>query len=138
MKNGEWRIVNVEQGDGRARRKGEDLEERLLVFAAQVGKVVDALPDTRVGRHIAGQLVRSGTSPAPNYAEACAAESKKDFIHKLGIALKELRETRIWLRHIVQAELLPLQRLNVLIDECEQLNNILGRSLITAKTNRTQ
>jgi four helix bundle protein len=97
-----------------------------------VGKVVDALPDTRVARHIAGQLVGSGTSPAPNYAEACAAESKKDFIHKLGIVLKEPRETRVWLRLIARAELLPLPRLNELIDECEQLNNIIGRSIITA------
>jgi four helix bundle protein len=79
-----------EQGEGKARRKGEDLEERPLGFAARVGKVVDARPDSRLSRHIAGQLVRSGTSPAPNYAEACAAESKKDFIHKLGIAQKEL------------------------------------------------
>jgi four helix bundle protein len=81
MKNGEWRMENDVRGDGRATRKGEDLEERLLLFSARVGKVVDALPDSRVGRHIAGQLVRSGTSAAPNYAEACAAESKKDFIH---------------------------------------------------------
>ena len=111
------------QDNGKVRRKGEDLEERLLGFAARVDKVVDALPDTRLGRHIAGQLVRSGTSPAPNYAEACAAESKKDFIHKLGIALKELRETRIWLRLIVKTELLPLPRLTEVIDECEQLNS---------------
>ncbi len=74
MENGESKMEG--ERDGRARRKGEDLEERLLSFAARVGKVVDALPDTRLGRHIAGQLVRSGTSPAPNYAEACAAESK--------------------------------------------------------------
>jgi four helix bundle protein len=121
--------------NGKVRRKGEDLEDRLLGFAARVGKVVDALPDTRLSRHIAGQLVRSGTSPAPNYAEACAAESKKDFIHKLSIALKELRETRIWLRLVVKTELLPLPRLTELIDECEQLNNIVGRSLITAKSN---
>jgi four helix bundle protein len=124
--------------DGKVRRKGEDLEERLLSFAARVGKVVDALPDARLGRHIAGQLVRSGTSPAPNYAEACAAESKNDFIHKLGIALKELRETRIWLRLIVKTELLPLPRLAEVIDACEQLNNIVGRSLITAKSNRAR
>ena len=124
--------------DGKVRRKGADLEERLLSFAARVGKVVDALPDTRLGRRIAGQLVRSGTSPAPNYAEACAAESKKDFIHKLGIALKELRETRIWLRLIVKTELLPVPRLTEVIDECEQLNNIVGRSLITAKSNRAR
>src|SRR6266478_7110727 len=113
MKNGEWRMQNGRERNGRVVwRKGEDIEERLLDFAARVGKVVDALPDTRLGRHIAGQLVRSGTSPAPNYAEACAAESKKDFIHKLGIALKELRETCIWLRLIVHAELLPLPRMN--------------------------
>ena len=68
-------------------RNGEGLEDRLLDFAARVGKMVDAIPDTRLGRQIASQLVRSGTSPAPNYAEACAAESKRDFIHKLGIAL---------------------------------------------------
>jgi four helix bundle protein len=121
--------------NGKVRRKGEDLEDRLLGFAARIGKVVDALPDTRLSRHIAGQLVRSGTSPAPNYAEACAAESKKDFIHKLSIALKELRETRIWLRLIVKTGLLPLPRLTELIDEREQLNNIVGRSLITAKSN---
>ena len=77
-------------------QRGEDLEDRLLDFAARVGKLVEALPDTRLGRHVAGQLVRSGTSPAPNYAEACAAESKKDFIHKLGIALKELCESRVF------------------------------------------
>ena len=68
----------------------EELANRILEFAARIGKVVDALPDTRLGRHIASQLVRSGTSPAPNYEEACAAESRKDFIHKLHICLKEL------------------------------------------------
>jgi len=70
----------------------DELVERLIDFAARVGKVVDALPDTRMGRHIGGQLVRSGTSPAPNYEEACAAESRADFVHKLSISLKELRE----------------------------------------------
>jgi four helix bundle protein len=133
MENGECKMEL--KRNGKVRRKGEDLEDRLLGFAARVGKVVDGLPDTRLSRHIAGQLVRSGTSPAPKYAEACAADSKKDFIHKLSIALKELRETRIWLRLIVKTELLPLPRLTELIDECEQLNNIVGRSLITAKSN---
>ena len=60
----------------------EELSERLMSFAARIGKAVDALPDTRMGRHIAGQLVRCGTSPAPNYEEARAAESRADFIHK--------------------------------------------------------
>ena len=115
-------------------RRGEDLEERLLDFAARVGNVVDALPDTRLGRHIAGQLVRSGTSPAPNYAEACAAESKRDFIHKLGIALKELRESRSWIKLILKSELLPEPRMAQLLDEVSQLCNIVGKSIVTAKT----
>ena len=116
-------------------QRGEDLENRLLDFAARIGKLVDALPDTRLGRHIAGQLVRSGTSPAPNYAEACAAESKKDFIHKLGIALKELRESRTWVKLILKTKMLPDDRLNPLLDECIQLCNIIGKSVVTAKAN---
>ena len=68
----------------------DELIERLINFAARVGKVVDALPDTRMGRHIGGQLVRSGTSPAPNYEEACAAESRADFVHKLSISPKRV------------------------------------------------
>ena len=91
-------------------QRGEELEDRLLEFAARIGKLVEVLPDTRLGRHVAGQLVRSGTSPAPNYAEACAAESKKDFIHKLGIALKELRESRTWLKLILKSDMLPAGR----------------------------
>ena len=122
-------------GGDRLERKGEELEERFLDFAARVGKVVDALPNTRLGRHIAGQLVRSGTSPAPNYAEACAAESKRDFIHKLGIALKELRESRSWIKLILKAELLPEPRMSSLLDEVQQLCNIVGKSIITAKSN---
>ena len=117
-------------------KKAEALEERLLEFAARIGNVVDALPDTRLGRHIAGQLVRSGTSPAPNYGEACAAESKNDFIHKLGIVFKELRETRIWVRLILKAKLLPAGRMTAVLDECEQLCNIIAKSLITAKSKR--
>jgi four helix bundle protein len=121
--------------EGAMSRKGDDLAERLLDFAARIGKVVDALPETRMGRHVAGQLVRCGTSPAPNYAEACGSESRKDFVHKLSIALKELRETRCWLRLIAKAELLTQERLTDLIDECTQLINILAKSIVTAKAN---
>ena len=71
----------------------EELSDRLLDFAARTGKVIDATPETRMGRHITGQLVRCSTSPAANYEEACAAESPRDFVHKLAIALKELRES---------------------------------------------
>ena len=111
----------------------EELSERLLNFTVRVGKVVDALPDTRLGRHIAGQLVRCGTSPPPNYEEACAAESRNDFVHKLAIVLKELRETGCWLRMIVRGELLPQQRLELLLDEADQLCKIIGQSINTAK-----
>jgi four helix bundle protein len=110
-----------------------ELSDRLIGFAARVGKVVDALPDTRLGRHVAAQIVRSGTSPAPYYDEACAAESRADFIHKLMIALKEMRESRCWIRIMIKAELLPEHRLAELLDEATQLANILGQSVVTAK-----
>ena len=73
---------------------------------------------------------------APNYAEACAAESKKDFIHKLAIALKELRESNVWIRMIVKSDLIPEQRLGQLRDECDQLCKIIAKSLVTAKANQ--
>ena len=126
----------MENGGKGGERKGADIEERLLDFAVRIGKVIDSSPETQLGRHIAGQLVRSGTSPAPNYAEACAAESKRDFIHKLGIVLKELRESAVWLRMIIKSELIPEQRLEPLRDECEQLCKIIAKSLVTAKTNQ--
>src|SRR5216110_3689776 len=110
--------------------------ERLLDFGARTGKVVDALPDTRLGRHIAGQLVRCGTSPAPNYEEGCAAESRADFVHKLSICLKELRESRTWIRLIIKTEMLPEHRLGELLDECNQLSKIIAQSIVTAKENR--
>ena len=118
--------------------KANELEDRPLEFAVRVGKIVDALPDSRMGKHIAGQLVRSGTSPAPNYGEACGAESKNDFIHTLGLVFKELRESRIWLRMIIKSELLPAKRMKAVLDECEQLCNIIGKSLLTAKNNRSK
>jgi four helix bundle protein len=117
------------------RRDHEQLADRLLDFAARIGKVVDALPDSRLGRHIAGQLVRSGTSPAPNYAEACGAESRKDFVHKLSICLKELRESRCWLQLIIKSELLPASQMEELQNECHQLCNIIGKSIVTTKSN---
>ncbi len=111
----------------------DELSDRLLEFAVRVGKVVDALPDTRLGRHVAAQLVRCGTSAAPNYEEACAAESRADFIHKLKIALKELRESRFWLRFVSRTEMLPKKNMMDILDECNQLCNILGKSTATAK-----
>lgn len=115
--------------------KPDDLSERLLELAVRIGKVVDALPETRLGKHIAGQLVRSGTSPAPNYEEACAAESRRDFIHKIRIALKELRETRCWIKLIMRSDLLPEARMSEIANETDELCKILGQSLVTARRN---
>src|SRR5437660_12880238 len=95
----------------------DKMVERLINFAARMGKVVDALPDTRMGRHIGSQLVRSGTSPAPNYEEAYAAESRADFVHKLGICLKELREFRCWIHLIIKTEMLAEHRMSELLHE---------------------
>ena len=108
------------------------LSERLWDFAVRIGKVVDALPDSRLGRHVAGQLVRCGTSSAPNYDEGCAAESRADFVHKLGIALKEMKETRGWLRFIVKADLLRAKRIDPIRTEAEELAKILAKSILTA------
>ncbi len=113
----------------------DEMEERFLDFAARICALVEALPDTKTGRHISGQLIRCGTSPAPNYAEACAAESRNDFTHKLGIVLKELRETRIWLKLSVKTATMKTSRLNPLIKECTELMNITGKSIVTAKAN---
>jgi len=105
----------------------------LIDFAVRIVNVADALPQTPVGKHVSRQLLRSGTSPAPNYAEARGAESNSDFVHKLRIALKELNETSVWLRMACRAELLKRERLEALIDENQQLCKILNASAKTAK-----
>jgi four helix bundle protein len=114
----------------------QELSDRLWQFAARIAKVVDALPDTRVGRHVAGQIVRSGIAAAPNYDEARSGESRADFVRKVNVALKELVETRGWLEFIILAELLPAKRVAVLVEECDQLCRILGKSIATAKAVR--
>jgi len=109
-----------------------DLEERLI-------KLTEALPNTRSGNHIRGQVLRSGTSPAPNYEEAQSAESRSDFVHKLKIALKELRETKVWLRTIGKAGSIdPPSKLDPLIQENDELMSILVVSVKTATRNREQ
>ena len=77
-----------------------DLQDRLIDLAVRISTVCDGLPSTRVAKHVAVQLVRCGTAPAPLHAEASAAESRKDFVHKLRLCLKELRETMTWLRYL--------------------------------------
>ncbi|MEW6685045.1 MAG: four helix bundle protein [Candidatus Edwardsbacteria bacterium] len=90
-------------------------------------------PKTVVGKHIGGQLLRSGTSPGSNYEEARGAESRADFIHKLGVVLKELKESRSWMKVIYRAKLVSPEYLNPLISECEELCAIIAKSIITAK-----
>lgn len=114
----------------------DELSERLWQFAARVGKVVDGLPETRLGRHVAGQLVRCATAAPPNYDEGSAAESRRDFVHKLGIALKELKETLGWLHFIIISDLLAEGRVASLQGEGLELAKILGRSIITARAKR--
>jgi four helix bundle protein len=113
--------------------KGDDLQERLVQFAARVIRLCEALPQTFVGEHIAGQLLRSGTAPAPHHAEARGAESPKDFIHKMKIGVKELNESEVWLRIIVASEMLPAIKVNDLLDECIQLQRIVSTSIKTAR-----
>ncbi len=111
----------------------QELSDRLWRFAARVSKVVDALPDTRTGRHVAGQLIRCGTAAPPNYDEGRVAESRPDFAHKINIALKEMVETEGWLKFIVIAGLLSPKRLLGMQDECSQLSRILNSSVATSK-----
>ena len=114
--------------------KPQDLENRLIDFAVQIINGIEALPTTKAGNHIAGQLVRSGTSPAPNYGEAQSAESRKDFIHKMKVALKELRETLIWLRIIERKPLCDPNELTEVIKECDELIAIFVTSVKTAES----
>src|SRR5262245_48066536 len=112
-----------------------DLEERLLNYAARVVRLVEKLPQTRAGNHVAGQLLRSGTSPLPNHGEAQAAESRKDFVHKLKVCHKELKESRRWLRLVQRVPLLKPEKVQPLADETDELIRIFGASLRTARTN---
>ena len=111
-----------------------DLEERLLEYSVRIIRVVEQLSNTRIGNHIAGQLLRSGTAPYPNHGEAQAAESPKDFIHKLRISLKELRETKRWLKLIQRIPLIkPAEKLDSIIEETEELIKIFVSSIKTAQ-----
>jgi four helix bundle protein len=113
-----------------------DLEDRLLDFAAMIIRLVESLPKTRAGNHIAGQLLRSGTAPLPNHGEAEAAESKQDFIHKLRICLKELRETKRWLR-LIQRVPLTADEIPEALQESDELIRIFVASVRTALRNKT-
>ena len=117
------------------RRSGNNIAERLLDFTVRVITLVNTLPKTDVGKHIGGQLMRSGSSSGSNYEEARGAESRADFVHKLGIVLKELKETRFWLRVIHRTEIVTHEQIESLIEECEELIAIVAKSIMTTKKN---
>ena len=109
-------------------------EERRLEHSMRIIKIVEQLPNTRAGNHVAGQLLKSGTSPYPNHGEAQAAESPKDFIHKLRISLKELRETQRWLKLIQRVPLIKKpELLKDILQETEELIKIFVTSIKTAE-----
>lgn len=115
----------------------KDLEERLINFAVLIVNVVEKMPKTKTGNHLAGQLLRSGTSPVLNYAESQSAESRNDFIHKMSIALKELRETLICLTIIQRINCYnDNSKLDIVLNECDQLVSIFVKSIETAKKRR--
>jgi four helix bundle protein len=141
MTNVQYPILNVQVKEAKKMEKEKheqnhkfDLEKRLIDFSVSIIDIVESLPNTRVGNHIGSQVVRSGTSPAANYGEAQSAESRSDFIHKMRVSLKELRETRIWLLIIQRKGLIKAAGMvsQVLNENCE-LIAIFAASVKTAK-----
>lgn len=124
---------------GEDKKATYDLEERLLDFGARIISLTQSLTENYAQRHIASQMLRSGTAPLANHGEAQAAESPADFIHKLRISLKELRETERWLKLIQRAKLIPkTQTLTPLLNETDQLIRIFVASISTAEKRRTR
>ncbi len=125
--------------DKESKTRKYDLEERLISFSIAILDLVEALPKTRVGNHIAGQLIRCGTSPAPNDGEAQSAESRTDFIHKIKIVLKELREVRVCLLMIKRMHLVQsIQKLTATMTECNELTAIFVASVGTAERSKSR
>ena len=114
----------------------DEISERFLNFAANIIKLMGPLAKTVAGFHISKQLMRSATSSGANYEECCGAESKNDFIHKMQIVLKELKESLYWLRLIRKAKLLPDTQTENLLNEASELVRIVAKSVITAKRGR--
>ncbi len=114
----------------------EQLSERLLDFAVAVIQLVNRFPRTTVGRHVGGQLVRCATSAGANYEEARGAESLADFIHKMQVVLKELRESLFWLKVTARAELRPRSECEPLIKEADELCRVFVTSIVTARKRR--
>lgn len=114
-----------------------ELEERLINFSVSIVELTDRIPNTRSGNHLAGQLVRSGTSPGLHYGEVRSAESRKDFIHKILIVLKELRESFNALKILERSSFYKQkENLQPLLQECNELISILVKTVQTTKKNQ--
>jgi four helix bundle protein len=113
-----------------------EMSDRFMVFVVNIIKIEKQLCKTYSGRHIYGQLFRAGTSTGANYEEARAGESRADFIHKMQIVLKELRESYFWIRLIIAAKLITSEDevLKFLNNESKELSNIIAKSVVTAKS----
>jgi four helix bundle protein len=116
--------------------KKYDLEDRLIDFTINCSLIVEDLPPSKLANHIGGQLTRSSSSGALNYGEAQSAESTNDFVHKLKVVLKELRESRVCLKIIVRKPLLPSSAVQPILAECNELIAIFLKSIETANRNK--
>jgi four helix bundle protein len=116
-----------------ASSKTNQLEKRLISFAASIISLSSKLPRTPQGRHICNQILRSGTAAAANYGEARGAESRADFIHKLKVVFKELNETTVWLEVIAESSVLSLESIVVIVAENRELCRIIAASITTAR-----
>jgi four helix bundle protein len=135
-----YSMIDIQFGGGVASQPERparvyELQDRLIDLCVRISEVCDSLPATRLGRHVTGQLVRCGTAAAPLYAEACAAESRRDFIHKLGLCLKELRETMTWLRYAQRLGIGDATAVDESIQGTDRAIAIVYTSIRTAKRN---
>jgi len=113
--------------------KARQISERLLEYGVSIIKLCLELNKTDIGRHIGRQLLRSGTSVGANYEEACGAQSRADFIHKLQIVLKEVRESLYWIKLIQRSKILKAHDVSKVMNESREITNIVAKSLLTAK-----
>jgi len=119
-------------------KKSYDLDKRLYDFALKIVNLVRMLPKETAGWELGKQLLKAGTSIVANYEEAKGAFSRNDFIYKISISFKEARETNLWLRLIRDSNLVPRSKIEDLIKESGEIRNILGKSVQTAKKNKSQ
>ncbi len=124
----------VPAGMSKQQSKAAALQKRMTDFAAEIIMVASDLPQTQPAKHVAGQLIRSGTATAANYAEARSAESLSDFIHKLRIVLKELNETEVWLELITKSSWLSPEKIIAIVAENRELCRITAASIKTARS----